>query len=143
MASDINRVMIVGRCVRDSELAYTNSGFAICKVSIAVNRSRKQNDQWVEEPNYFDITIWGKRGESLNQYLTKGQQIAVDGELKQERWEQDGNKRSKVTIEATNIQLVGSKTENKSNASTVNAFEQYKPPQGGGSNAFEDDTIPF
>ena len=124
MADDINKVMLVGRLTRDAELMYTNSGFALCKFSLAVNRRRKQGEQWVDEANYFDLNLWGRRGESLNSYLTKGTQVAVEGQLRQERWEQDGQKRSKVTIEAVNIQLLGGRSENQS-------FGQGAPSQGG------------
>jgi single-strand DNA-binding protein len=155
MAGDINRVVLVGRLTRDAELSYTNTGFALTKFSIAINRRKKSGDQWVDEANFFDVVIWGKRGEALNQYLTRGQQLAVEGELRQERWEKDGVKRSKVTIEATNIQLLGgSKSDRPSSFNNGEGGYQSKPSQsnqssntqpfdsysGGGS--FEDD-IPF
>ena len=96
--ADINHVVLVGRLTRDAELKYTQGGAAVCKFSIAVNRRRKNGEEWVEEVNYFDIVLWGRQGEALNQYLVKGKQVAVDGELRQNRWEQDGQSRSKVEI---------------------------------------------
>ena len=151
MAADINKVVLIGRLTRDAELSYTNSGFALTKFSIAVNRNRKSGDQWVDEANFFDVVIWGKRGEALNQYLTRGKQLAVEGELRQERWEKDGMKRSKVTIEATNIQLIGGRSDKPVSSSDDFRQTQSQPQQssksqtfdsynGGGS--FEDD-IPF
>jgi single-strand DNA-binding protein len=104
---DINHVVLIGRLTRDAELKYTANGQAVCKFSIAVNRRKKTGDQWVDEPNFFDIVVWGRQGESLNQYLIKGKMIGVDGELRQDRWEQDGQNRSKVEIVAANIQLLG------------------------------------
>jgi len=105
--ADINHVVLVGRLTRDAELKYTASGQAVCKFSIAVNRARKNGDQWEEEANFFDVVLWGKRGEALNQYLQKGKSVGVDGELRQDRWQQDGQNRSKVEIVANNIQLLG------------------------------------
>jgi single-strand DNA-binding protein len=105
--ADINHVVLVGRLTRDAELKYTAGGQAVCKFSIAINRRRKSGDQWVDEANFFDIVLWGRQGEALNQYLVKGKQIGVDGELRQDRWEQDGQNRSKVEIVANNIQLLG------------------------------------
>ncbi|KKK56273.1 hypothetical protein LCGC14_3066170, partial [marine sediment metagenome] len=67
--NDINVITLVGRLTRDSELKYTNSGTAICKFSLAVNRKKRQDEQWVEEVSYFDITLWGKLGEAISQYL--------------------------------------------------------------------------
>jgi single-strand DNA-binding protein len=104
---DLNHAVLIGRLTRDAELKYTANGQAVCKFSIAVNRRRKNGDQWVDEPNFFDVVVWGRQGESLNQYLVKGKQIGVDGELRQDRWEQDGQNRSKVEIVADNIQLLG------------------------------------
>jgi single-strand DNA-binding protein len=105
--ADLNSVALIGRLTRDAELKYTAGGQAVCKFSIAVNRRRKNGDQWEDEANYFDIVLWGRQGESLNQYLVKGKQIGVDGELRQDRWQQDGQNRSKVEIVANNIQLLG------------------------------------
>lgn len=114
--TDINHVMIIGRLTRDlgndeRSFAYLPSGQARANVSIAVNRSRKQGDQWVDEANFFDVTIWGKTAENLRPYLTKGKQIAVEGYLKQDRWEKDGQKQSRVTIVANNVQLLGGKSD--------------------------------
>ena len=160
MAEDLNRVILVGRLTRDAELQYTNSGWAITKMGLACNRRRKQGDQWVDEANFFDVTLFGKRGESLSQYLQKGQQIAVEGQLKQDRWEQDGMKRSKVVVEATNIQLLGGRSERSGNddysyqgqqqgapaARNSQPFESYNPgpskKDNGPTERFEDD-IPF
>ena len=105
--ADINHVVLVGRLTRDAELKYTANGQAVCKFSIAVNRRRKNGDQWEDEANYFDVVLWGRQGESLNQYLLKGKSVGVDGELRQDRWQQDGQNRSKVEIVANNIQLLG------------------------------------
>ncbi|MBI9101374.1 MAG: single-stranded DNA-binding protein [Spirochaetales bacterium] len=107
MANDINHVVLVGRLTRDSELRYTNSGLAIAKFSIAVNRRKRSGEQWEDEASFFDITYFGKAAEAVNQYLTKGKQIAIDGELRQNRWEQDGQARSKVEVVANNVQLLG------------------------------------
>lgn len=161
MAEDLNRVILVGRLTRDAELQYTNTGWAIAKMGMAVNRRRKQGDQWVDEANFFDVTLFGKRAESLSQYLSKGTQLAVEGQLRQERWEQDGMKRSKVTIEATNIQLLGSRSDrgqmgdnsyqnNQGTPPPKNSqpFESYSKPEQNNSappaqkERFEDD-IPF
>ena len=110
--ADINHVVLVGRLTRDAELKYTAGGQAVCKFSVAVNRRRKQGDQWIDEPNFFDIVLWGRQGETLNQYLVKGKQVCIDGELRQDRWEQDGQNRSRVEVVASNLQLLGSGSGN-------------------------------
>ena len=105
--ADVNHVIIIGRLTKDILLKYTSGGMAIGSFSIAVNRRRKNGEQWVEEASFFDVSLFGKSAEGLAQYLTKGKQVAVEGELRQDRWQQDGQPRSKVTIAANNVQLLG------------------------------------
>jgi single-strand DNA-binding protein len=105
--ADMNHVNLIGRLTRDAELKYTANGQPVSKFSIAVNRNVKRGEKWEDEANFFDIVLWGKRAEALDQYLTKGKQIGVDGELRQDRWQQDGQNRSKVEVIATNINLLG------------------------------------
>jgi single-strand DNA-binding protein len=105
--ADINHVVLVGRLTRNAELKYTNSGAAVSKFSIAINQRRKKEDQWVDESHFFDIVLWGKTAESLNQYLVKGKQVGIEGQLRQNRWEQEGQARSKVEIFATSVMLLG------------------------------------
>ena len=105
--ADINHVVLVGRLTRNAELKYTNSGAAVSKFGIAINQRRKKDDQWVDEVNFFDVVLWGKSAESINQYLVKGKQVGIEGQLRQDRWEQDGQSRSKVEIVASNVQLLG------------------------------------
>jgi len=107
MSSDLNHVTMIGRLTRDAELKYTAGGMAVCKFAIAVNRKTKKGESWVDEASFFDVTLFGKSGESVNQYLVKGKQIGVQGSLVQNRWEQDGQTRSKIEIMADNVQLLG------------------------------------
>lgn len=121
--ADINNVTLVGRLSRDAEYRSTSSGTSVCNVNIAVNRRVKKGEIWVDEASYFDVQIWGKMGESLKPYLLKGRQIAVNGELRQERWEKDGVKNSKVVIFCENVQLLAEPKGNKTNYSE----NGYKP----------------
>jgi single-strand DNA-binding protein len=142
---DLNRVVLIGRLTRDAELKYTANGQAVCKFSIAVNRRRKNGDQWVDEPNFFDIVLWGRQGETLNQYLVKGKLVGVDGELRQDRWEQDGQNRSKVEIVAANLQLLGGNPGGGggyNGGSGNSAAPRQDAPQSSGDDGFTDD-IPF
>ena len=125
---DINNVVLIGRLTRDAELKIITSGQAVCKFSIAVNRRRKNGDQWEDEANFFDIVVWGKQGESLHQYLVKGKMVGVNGELRQDRWQQDGQNRSKVEIVANNVQLLGGGPGGGSNA--ANGGERQQSPVG-------------
>jgi len=133
MASDINSVALIGRLTRDAELKYANTGTAICNISIANNYSRKQGDEWVEEVNFFDAMLIGKRSEALQKYLVKGKQICIAGELQQDRWEKDGQKRSRVKILVNDLQLLGGNQSQTEAAPSTRAE----------SDGFEDDEIPF
>lgn len=108
MANDMNHLAVIGRLTRDAEIKFSSVGSAIVNFSIAINRSRKIQGEWVDEASFFDVTAFGKIGESLKPYLTKGKQVAIEGYLKQDRWDkQDGSKGSKVIICAENMQLLG------------------------------------
>jgi single-strand DNA-binding protein len=144
--ADLNHAVLIGRLTRDAELKYTSGGQAVCKFSIAVNRRKKNGDQWEDEANFFDIVVWGRQGESLHQYLVKGKMVGIDGELRQDRWQQDGQNRSKVEIIANNLQLLGGgpSSGEKQNFQSAPGGESsseasYSPPKDDG---FTDD-IPF
>ena len=109
---DLNSVFIIGRLVRDSALQYTTSGYAILNFSIASNRSVKKDDEWKDEVSYFQCALFGKRAESLAQYLIKGKQVAISGSLRQDRWtDKDGNNRNMVKINVDNVQFIGGKKQ--------------------------------
>lgn len=129
--ADVNHVILIGRLTRDAELKYTSGGMAICKFAIAVNKRRKNGEQWVEEAHFFDIVLWGRSGEAINQYLVKGKQVAVEGELTQNRWEQDGQARSKIEIMAANVQLLGG----GANSGGANASGNGYTERNGSANA--------
>jgi single-strand DNA-binding protein len=146
---DINRVVLIGRLTRDAELKYTSGGQAVCKFSVAVNRRKKNGEQWEDEANYFDIVLWGRQGENINQYLVKGKTVGVDGELRQDRWQQDGQNRSKVEIVANNVQLLGGTPGGAASGGSQGGTYQPKNSGGGdrmpppaGDDGFAND-IPF
>lgn len=135
--TDLNHVVVIGRLTKgldDSNFGYLQSGTARANISLAVNRSRKDGEQWVDDVSFLDVTIWGKTAENLKPYLQKGKQVAIDGYLKQDRWEKDGQKFSKVYIVANSVQLINN-TSNSENSNKEVATEQ----QGQGvSSAFDD-----
>lgn len=104
-----NRVVLVGNLTRDVELRYTPSGTAVTDIAIAVNERVKKNDQWVDEVHYFDITLWGRTAEVAGEYLSKGSSVLIEGRLKLDRWEQDGQKRSKIKIVGERMQMLGAR----------------------------------
>jgi single-strand DNA-binding protein len=112
VASNINRVVLVGNLTRDPELRHTPSGTAVCKLRIAVNTRQKDatSGEWGDKPNYFDVTVWGNQGENCAQFLSKGRPVGIDGRLDWREWDaQDGTKRQAVEIIADNVQFLGSR----------------------------------
>lgn len=104
MSFDINQVIIIGRLTKDPETRFSAST-AICKFSIASNSGKEDKNV-----SYFDIVTFGKIAETCQQYLKKGNQVAISGRLTQNRWEQDGQKRSKVEIICQSVQFLGGKS---------------------------------
>lgn len=116
MSWDINHVVIVGRLTKDPELTYTQSGAAVCRFSVAVNRtSGSGRSQGTDESgqddgaSFFNIVTWNKTAEICKEYLSKGRQVGIDGRLQQRRWNaEDGTRRSVVEIVANTVQFFGS-----------------------------------
>ena len=106
MAS-FNRVVLLGNLTRDPELRYIGSGMAVSDIGLAVNDRVKRNDQWVEETTFVDVTLWGRTAEVANEYLNKGSSVLIEGRLKMDSWEKDGQKRTKLKVVAERMQMVG------------------------------------
>lgn len=150
--SDYNHVAQIGRLTRDPELSYTpGNNTALCRFSIAGNRKWKSNGEQKEHVNYFDVSVWGKMAEVCNQYLSKGSQVHVSGELKQERFQdKQGQNKSKVIINADKVQFIGS-NNNQDGKSSAGYAPQQDNISGGNTgygsdySNYEDseDSIPF
>ena len=152
-ATNLNVVVVTGNLTRDPELRSLPSGTSVCKLRIAVNSRRKdQSGEWVDKPNYFDVTVWGAQGENCATYLSKGRPVAVEGRLDWREWEaQDGSKRQSVEIIANSVQFLGSRdgAGEQSGGQRFNAqsdvpadtsdFDSPAPAAVGAS----DDDIPF
>lgn len=107
MAS-FNRVILLGNLTRDVELKYTQSGLAVTEIGLAVSDRRKnQAGEWVEETVFVDVTLWGRTAEVASEYLTKGSPILIEGRLKLDTWESEGQKRSKLKVVGERMQMVG------------------------------------
>lgn len=157
-ATNINRVILTGNLTKDPEVRATGGGLSICSLRIATNTRRKdgQTGEWVDKPNYFDVTIFGRQGENAAQYLSKGRPVAIDGRLEWREWQdKDGNKRQSVEIVADNVQFLGGRDE--SGPAQGGSGGGFNPPSdipvatddfapagvGSGPSAPADDDIPF
>lgn len=137
---DINKVLVIGRLTRDADKKVSNSGMAFVGFSIANGYRKKNGDQWADETNYFECVILGKSAESVFPYLKKGRQVAIDGELRQNRWESNGQKMSKVVILANTLQLLSEPRQQEAKPEV-----KQETPKTNGPESFVDteEDIPF
>ena len=147
-ATNINRVVITGNLTRDPELRSTPGGTSVCSLRVAVNSRRKdESGNWVDKPNYFDVTVWGAQGENCAQYLAKGRPVAVDGRLNWREWEdKERGKRQTVDIIADSVQFLGSRDAPQGNGavdSDLAPDTSDLQPSGVASGGGGDDDIPF
>jgi single-strand DNA-binding protein len=104
MSKSINQVILMGNLTRDPELRTIPSGQSVCSFTLALNRSYKgQNGEWTEATDFIDVVAWAQLGERVAQYMKKGRRALVQGRLSQRSWEQDGQKRSKVEVVASDV----------------------------------------
>jgi single-strand DNA-binding protein len=107
MAS-FNRVVLMGNLTRDVEVKYLPSKTAVADVGLAVNDRRKnQAGEWVDDVTFVDLVFWGRTAEIAGEYLSKGSPILVEGRLKLDSWEKDGQKRSKLRVVVERMQMLG------------------------------------
>ena len=112
--SNINRVIITGNLTRDPELRSLASGNSVCSLRVACNGRRRNpsTQEWEDQPNYFDVTVWGAQGENCSRYLSKGRPVAVDGRLQWREWtDKEGQKRQSVDIVADSVQFLGGRDD--------------------------------
>jgi len=104
MSRGFSKVTLVGNLTRDPELRQTPGGTSVAQLGVAVNKSEKKNGEWVDRGHFFDVIVWGRQAETVCEYLAKGDQVSIEGDLDQRSWEaQDGTKRSKVEITCRSI----------------------------------------
>lgn len=117
--SSYNRVILMGNLTRDPELRYTPSGTAVAEFGLAVNDRRKNNQtgEWVEDTQFIDITMWARQAEIAAEYLAKGSPVFLEGRLKFDSWEKDGQKHSKLRVVAERMQFIGPRGERSGHSS--------------------------
>jgi single-strand DNA-binding protein len=163
--ANINRVILTGNLTRDPETRAAGQT-TVTQLRLAVNSRRRDgaSGQWIDEPNYFDITVWGAQGENCQRFLSKGRPVAVDGRLKWREWtDQSGQKRQAVDVVADTVQFLsggeggggqgggGYAPQQQSDVNADFSDFQRQPaaaPAGGGgftngSSTPADDDIPF
>ena len=138
---DLNNYSVIGRMTRDLDeraFAYTSNGKARLNTSIAVNDGYGDN----QYTSYFDVVVWGKTAENIKPYLGKGKQICINGRLRQDRWESNGQKNSRVVIVAETVQLLGGRDNGAGSGGNYQQPAQQQAPAYNDGRDFPED-IPF
>ena len=138
---DLNNYSVIGRMTRDLDeraFAYTSNGKARLNISIAVNDGYGDN----QYTSYFDVVVWGKTAENIKPYLGKGKQICINGRLRQDRWESNGQKNSRVVIVAETVQLLGGRDNGAGSGGNYQQPAQQQVPAYNDGRDFPED-IPF
>ncbi len=157
MASDMNRVCIVGRLTAEPVLRYTQGGTAVCSFSIANNKSYISNGEKKEQVSYFNCTCWAKGGEAIAEWVKKGHRIGLEGRLQQRSWEdKDGKKQYTVEIIVDQFYFLQPKSGESGGGSSGEPAHSGPPPESvldgkavtdapsvDIGNPFSDEDIPF
>lgn len=126
---DMNHVGLIGRLTRSAELKYLNSGTAVSNFSIAINKVHKNDKgERIEQVSYFDIVLYGKPAINLQQYLLRGKQVGIEGELRQDRWTKDNQSFSRVYIVASNVMLLGGNSNSQPHQEQLPPAQNQLPP---------------
>jgi single-strand DNA-binding protein len=143
-ATNINRVVMTGNLTQDPQLRTLPSGTAVCDLRIACNTRRRDpdSDEYVDQPNYFNITAWGPQAETAARYLVKGRPVAIDGRLAWREWEApDGTKRQAVSIIADSVQFLGHRDPQPNGEPPHTPTEDLQPADAAAP--ADDEDIPF
>ena len=109
-----NKVILMGNLTRDPEMRYVPSGTAVTNFGLAMNEryTDRQTGEQKESPCFVEVTAWGRQAEVVNEYLTKGSPVFLEGSLKFDSWEaEDGSKRNRLSVTAFRIQLIGGRRD--------------------------------
>lgn len=142
----INKVTLVGNLTRDAELSMLPSGSPVLNFSIAVNDRVRNGDEWKDYANFFDCSVFGNRATAIQQYLTKGLKVAVEGHLHWSQWDdkETGKKRSRIQVYVDNVEFMsrGGATNDATPAAPAAPAAPAVAPAAAPAQDYEDD-VPF
>ena len=111
--SSYNRVILVGHLTRYPVLNYTPQGTPVCDIGVAVNDPIRRHAKWVEQPTFVDVTLWERTAKVAHEYLAKGALVLIEGRLKSDTWEKEGERRSKLKVVCQRLRMLGSRKDAK------------------------------
>ncbi len=127
--ANLNKVLLIGRLTRDPESRSTSSGTAVVSFGLAVNRTyvRREGGEKVEETCFVDCEAWGRTGETIARYVKKGRSLFVEGRLKFDSWEKEGQRRTKLSVVVENFQFLDSNRDGGGGGGADHAVESRAP----------------
>ncbi len=135
--ADLNRVFLMGNLTADPEVRYAPSGDAVGDLRMAINRRYKGRDgQDHDEVCYVSVVVWGRQAETCGQYLQKGSQVMVEGSLKYDQWEKDGQKHSRLLVRANRVQFLGGRPQG------INQIGEWSRDEGAGQGSYRSAPAP-
>ena len=152
MSSSFNRVILMGNVTRDLEAHDLASGTKVVDIGLAVNDRVKRGDAWVEEVSFVDVTMFGRSAEIAAEYLSKGSPVLIEGRLKMDSWEKDGQKRTKLKVIGDTLKLLGSRqdgggvsreTRTAAPARKQSSFAAKATEDFGGTDVGNGEDVPF
>jgi len=131
--TDLNKVLLAGNLTRDPEVRHTPSGMAVSDLRLAINRRYKDNTgKDREEVVYVTVTVWGRQAETSGQYLSKGSPVLIEGRLKLDEWEKDGQKQSRLGVVAERVQFIGGRGTGGSRQAAGSEYDDAAPARSSG-----------
>jgi single-strand DNA-binding protein len=121
-----NKVILIGNLTKDPELRYTPKGTPVCTLRLASTTRYKSGDSMKDDTLFINVVVWGKQGETAAQYLAKGRSVLVEGRLQEQRWETDGQQKSRFEIVAQGVRFLSKKDESGSHDSGPS--DDFAPP---------------
>ena len=118
----MNQIIIIGRLTRDPEIRYTQSEKAVCSMTVAVDRPRQAGKE--KETDFIRVQAWEKTAENCEKYLSKGSMVAVQGQLRQNVYEKDGEKKSNYIVRADRVEFIGPKVEKQERSEAPDDFQE-------------------
>lgn len=121
----MNSIIIIGRLTRDPEIRYTQSGTAVCSMTAAVDRPRQAGKE--KETDFLRVQAWDKTAENCEKFLAKGSMVAVQGQLRQNTYEKDGEKKSTYIVRADRVEFIGPKVEKQETPDNFQEINEEVP----------------
>ncbi len=142
--ANLNKVMLIGRLGRDPEIRYSQQGMAMVNFSVATSKqwTDKNSGEKQERTEWHNIKVFGRQAETCEKYLSKGSQVYIEGELRTNTYEKEGQTRYFTEVVVNNFQFLGGRQDNQGGSGYQGGGGYQQQPNTGGGNQFQNQTYP-